>query len=147
MLEQGRLTRESFLPRQQRVALHTPCTVENVYRGGDWAGLLLALIPKLEVIPVGEPGQCCGSAGDYLLRHPDTADALRLPVLEAVIDSGAPVLATSNVGCAIHFSAGLASMRHDVEVLHPIELLERQLIDASPSGYDYAISDASVVAS
>jgi glycolate oxidase iron-sulfur subunit len=147
LLEQGRLVRDAFLPRQQRVALHTPCTVENVYRGGDWAGRLLALIPDLEVVPVGEPGQCCGSAGDYLLRHPETADALRQPVLDEVIDSGAAVLATSNVGCAMHFAAGLATMRHAVEVLHPVEILERQLIDAEPSGYHYSSSDLPVVAS
>ncbi len=135
LVEQGGLQRDAFLPRQQRVALHTPCTVENTYGGADWAMQLLALVPQLDVIEVGARGQCCGSAGDYLLRHAETADALRQPLLDELIDSDVGVLATSNVGCAIHLAAGLAATRTSVEVLHPVELLERQLIDDLPSGY------------
>lgn len=135
LVEQGGLGETDFAPREQHVLLHTPCTVENVYRGTRWARDLLAKVRRLRVSPVGERGQCCGSAGDYLLRHPETADRLREPLLASVMNSDADVLLTSNVGCAMHLAAGLAALRQRVEVLHPVELLARQLIDHPPSRY------------
>jgi glycolate oxidase iron-sulfur subunit len=127
LLEHGRLTRDDFLPLHTRAYLHTPCSVENVYRGGDWAHRLLALIPGLEVVSVGEAGQCCGAAGDYMLRYPASADRLRRPLLNGLPDQAGVMLLTSNVGCAMHLAAGLRGRDGDIEVLHPVELLARQL--------------------
>jgi glycolate oxidase iron-sulfur subunit len=146
LLEESCLTRLNFGPRHQHVAVHTPCTVENLYQGADWARRLLGLIPELELSTIGEAGQCCGSAGDYLLRHPDTAATLRRPLLDELIDIGAAVLATTNVGCAIHLAAGLAMARHAVEVLHPVELLDRQLIEDTPTRYPERVSTETVSA-
>lgn len=125
LLEHGGLTRDDFMPSYTRAYLHTPCSVENVYRGGDWAKKLLALIPGLEIRPVGEEGQCCGAAGDYMLRYPERADELRRPVLDGLPDQTGMILLTSNVGCAMHLANGLRG--RDSEVLHPVELLARQL--------------------
>jgi glycolate oxidase iron-sulfur subunit len=36
-------------------------------------------------------------------------------------------LATTNVGCALHFKAGLERRGLDIEVVHPATLLARQL--------------------
>lgn len=120
--------RDALQPRQQRVLLHTPCSVENVYRGGSWAETLLKMIPGLSVERFGEVGQCCGSAGDYLLRHPAAAERLRQPLLDAFADSDADVLLTTNIGCAMHIAAGLVERRQRAEVLHPVELLARQRV-------------------
>jgi len=146
LLEEAPLSRLNFGPRYQHVALHTPCTVENVYQGADWARRLLDRVPELELSTIGEAGQCCGSAGDYLLRYPDTAAALRRSLIDELVERGAAVLATTNVGCAIHLAAGLAAARHRVEVLHPVELLERQLIDDPPTRYAVASSTEPVSA-
>jgi glycolate oxidase iron-sulfur subunit len=127
LLEHGGLTRDDFLPLRTRAYLHTPCSVENVYRGGDWAKKLLALIPELEVTPVGEAGQCCGAAGDYMLRYPERADRLRRPLLDDLPDQTGVILLTSNVGCAMHLAAGLRERDADTKVLHPVELLARQI--------------------
>lgn len=141
LLQQGALDRSDFAPRQQHVLLHTPCTLENVLHGARWAADLLALVPSLVVTQVGTPGQCCGSAGDYLLRHPETADQLRDQLLADVLDSDADVLLTGNVGCAIHLAAGIAMLRQSVEVLHPVELLARQLIERTASRYHARIEE------
>ncbi len=127
LLQHGGLTRDDFLPLRTRAYLHTPCSVENVYRGGDWAKKLLALIPELDVVPIGEAGQCCGAAGDYMLRYPERADRLRRPLLDDLPDQTGVILLTSNVGCAMHLAAGLRERDADTEVLHPVELLARQI--------------------
>lgn len=127
LVQSGGLSSAELQPRAQRVLLHTPCSVENVYRGKHWPTALLSRVPELDVVPIGAAGECCGSAGDYLLRHAATAARLREPLLDAAADSGADVLLTTNVGCAMHIAAGLAGRRHRIEVLHPVELLARQL--------------------
>ena len=88
---------------------------------------LLDLIPQIEIVPLGEAGQCCGAAGDYMLRRPDTAERLRQPLLDR-IPAGEPlILLTGNVGCAIQLADGLRAREQSIELLHPIELLARQL--------------------
>jgi glycolate oxidase iron-sulfur subunit len=127
LLEHGGLRSDDFEPLPKTVALHTPCSVENVYRGAAWARGLLDLVPGLQVIPVGEAGQCCGAAGDHMLRRPAAAAALRRPLLDQVADCGVTLLATGNVGCAMHLAEGLSSRGLALEIVHPIEVLARQL--------------------
>jgi glycolate oxidase iron-sulfur subunit len=127
LLEQGALGATDFSPLPTRVYLHTPCSVENVYRGASWAKALLTLIPDLEVVEAGEPGQCCGAAGDYMLRHPEFAERLRQPILDQLPSDAELILLTSNVGCAMHLADGMLHKGQKIEVLHPVELLARQL--------------------
>jgi glycolate oxidase iron-sulfur subunit len=128
LLECGGLSTADFSPLPNRVFLHTPCSVENVYRGSDWARGLLALIPDLELATAGEAGQCCGAAGDYMLRYPEIAARLRDPILDELRSDSELILLTSNVGCAMHLADGLRNRGSNVKVLHPVELLARQLI-------------------
>ena len=123
----GDLNTTHFKPLPQKVLLHTPCTVENLYRGAHWSTALLAKIPELVVESVGEPGQCCGSAGDYMFRHHETAARLRQPLLEHAKTSDAKILLTSNIGCALHIAQGLIEQGHRIRILHPVEILHRQL--------------------
>ena len=113
-----------FRPLPETVAVHVPCSVENVYQGARWAEQLLRLIPQITLQTVGETGQCCGAAGDHMLRQPRRAATLREPVLRDARALGARYLVTTNVGCAMHLAEGLDDA---VGVLHPVELLARQL--------------------
>jgi glycolate oxidase iron-sulfur subunit len=126
LLEQGGFTGEDFAPLPARLALHTPCSVENVYRGAAWARGLLGLIPEIEVVPVGETGQCCGAAGDHMLRRPQQAALLRDPLVQQLADGGFTLLATSNIGCAMHLASGLSEAGLQIEIVHPVEILARQ---------------------
>ncbi|MCB1725707.1 MAG: (Fe-S)-binding protein [Chromatiaceae bacterium] len=133
LLERGGLTTHDFLPLRAAVLLHTPCSMENVYRGGDWAPALLGLIDGLEVVALGERGQCCGAAGDHMLRYPQVACELRQPLLETIGRTQSTLLLTTNVGCAMHLAEGLGDDRASLRVLHPVELLAGQLRER-PSG-------------
>ena len=134
LLDRGSLAATDFLPLPQQVLLHTPCSVENVYRGGNWARALLQHIPQIEVLPVGEPGQCCGAAGDYMLRRPEAAARLRQPLIDAVTAAQAHFLLTSNVGCAMHLADGLRQAGIEVALRHPVELLAAQLRSRAGEG-------------
>ncbi len=114
-------------PLQQRIALHTPCTLRNVLKAADAPAELLRKIPEIDLIELDAGGQCCGAAGDYMLNHPETAAQLRTPKLDALEKSGARVLLSSNAGCARHLAAGAAEKGIEIAVMHPVVLLEKQI--------------------
>jgi len=75
--------------------------------------------------------RCRDLPGTYFLDQPEMAQALLHDKLAAVEASGARYLATSNIGCAMHIAAGLCRGAQEpgseVEVLHPVTLLARQM--------------------
>jgi len=60
------------------------------------------------------------------VTQPETADELQRRKVEAILATGATAVASANPGCTMQISAGLrAAGRSDVEVVHPIQLLDR----------------------
>ena len=55
------------------------------------------------------------------------ADRLRDERIEAIRASGASILVSHNIGCSLHLAAGLREAGMEMEVLHPVTLLARQL--------------------
>jgi glycolate oxidase iron-sulfur subunit len=118
-------------PLSRPVALHTPCSLRNTLHQAHAPGRLLARIPDIKLRPLSGTTGCCGGAGSYPLSAPAFAQQLLDDKLDALhnLDSQQEIdiLATSNIGCALHLAAGLRERNLEVEVLHPITLLARQL--------------------
>jgi glycolate oxidase iron-sulfur subunit len=124
-LEWPRATR--LRPLRSRVAVHQPCSHRNVLRDGDAAFALLRRIPQVELIALAGNAACCGAAGTYMLEYPMMSDILLHPKIDDVRQLRADFLVTTNTGCALHLAAGARAAGLDLEVLHPVELIERQL--------------------
>lgn len=107
--------------------LHTPCSLKNVMRTEKSVEDLLKLIPQLHVDILPATGQCCGSAGSYMLDHAPMAQALLAELLDGALNKPRDYWLTSNIGCALHIAAGLRERQVATEVLHPVVLLARQL--------------------
>lgn len=116
-----------FRPWSAHVVLHTPCSQAHVARAATAVRTLLARIPGLQVSALPTQASCCGAAGDYFLRHPAIADALRAEVLAAALEFDPDALVTSNVGCRLFLANELDRRRRRLPVLHPVVLLARQL--------------------
>jgi glycolate oxidase iron-sulfur subunit len=114
--------------RAGKIALWVPCTQRNLDAGRS-ARRLLDMIPGLEVIVLPAGLGCCGAAGSYFVDHPHLAVPLRQAVVQAVLESGADAVATTNTGCRLWLAAGLAAAGRPLPVRHPIswfkEALER----------------------
>ncbi|MCP3662041.1 MAG: (Fe-S)-binding protein [Gammaproteobacteria bacterium] len=113
-------------PLSKRVYLHNPCTLRNVLKQSDTVETLLRLIPGIDLKLMPQEG-CCGGAGSYLLTQPEMSEQLRQHNLSTITPESGDILVTSNTGCALQFSRGFRKDGLDIEVLHPIELITRQL--------------------
>ncbi len=116
-------------PLAKTIAVHEPCSLRNVLRGQEHPYTLLRRIPQAQVVALAENQFCCGGAGAYMLTQPVMANQLRDDKLAHLQHLAPDLLATSNVGCALHVSAGMRARGMGAEVVHPVTLIARQLPD------------------
>lgn len=114
-----------------RVTHDPPCHQMHAQRVVRQPLQVLRAIPGLELVPLEDADQCCGSAGIYNLIEPDTSDAVLAPKLARIAESKAAYVATGNPGCMMQLGAGLLQSGSATRVVHPIELLDASY--AAPS--------------
>ncbi len=108
-----------------RVAYHDACHLAHGQGVRREPRDLLRTIPGLELVEIGGGELCCGSAGTYNLTEPDMAWRLGERKAEAVLESGAEIVAAGNPGCILQIRAALRMRGRELAVLHPVELLAR----------------------
>jgi glycolate oxidase iron-sulfur subunit len=113
-------------PLSYRVLVHTPCTRRNVLKTPLQPEQLLTKIPQLQIKTMNRP-HCCGAAGTYMLEHADLAVPLAQQLLEECRNEPVDVIATTNIGCALHLHQQLQTMNPNIRVCHPITLLAESL--------------------
>ena len=116
------------------IAVQDACHLAHAQGIRDAPRRLLAAIPGLRLRELRTPDRCCGSAGLYSIAQPALSGAVLRAKLEDIAETGAAMIATSNVGCTLQLQAG--ARRHDstadgtaadgpaFEVRHVIELLD-----------------------
>lgn len=111
-----------------KVALHTPCTLRQGEDQEEAVVELLLKIPGLEVVPLSGESRCCGAGGSQMLSQAEMADALRDDIVDEIKATGADVLISSNLGCAMHLREGLAQAGIDIPLQHPVQLISRAMV-------------------
>ena len=91
----------------------------------DQPRTLLRTIEGIEVVDVPDADVCCGAAGLYNVLEPEMSSELRRRKAEAVIATGAEIVASANTGCTMQIAAGLRELGSPMRVLHPVEILDR----------------------
>ena len=107
-----------------RVTYDAPCHLQHAQRVTQAPLSVLAAIPGLELVPLHDSDQCCGSAGIYNLIEPETSDAVLGPKLANIRATGAPFVATGNPGCLMQIGAGLIRAEIQARPIHPVDLLD-----------------------
>jgi glycolate oxidase iron-sulfur subunit len=111
-------------PLPLRVTYDAPCHLVHAQRVVGPPMAVLAAIPALQLTPLVDADQCCGSAGIYNLVEPEVSDAVLAPKLARIAESGAALVATGNPGCLMQIGAGLARTGSVTRAVHPIDLLD-----------------------
>lgn len=106
-----------------RVTYDAPCHLMHAQRVTAPPLAVLSSIPGLQLVPLTDADQCCGSAGIYNLIEPETSDAVLAPKLARIAESQAAFVATGNPGCLMQIGAGLMLSGSDTRAVHPIDLL------------------------
>ncbi len=107
-----------------RVTYDAPCHLLHAQRVVQAPLRVLAAIPGLEVVPLVDADQCCGSAGIYNLIEPETSDAVLAPKLANIRATQASWVATGNPGCLMQIGAGLRRAGMRARGIHPVDLLD-----------------------
>lgn len=114
-----------------RVAYDAPCHLLHGQRVATQPLAVLAAIPGLELVPLADSDQCCGSAGIYNLVEPEISGRVLEPKVANIVASLAAVVVTGNPGCLMQIGAGLRRAGRLTQVRHPVELLDESYSEHS----------------
>jgi glycolate oxidase iron-sulfur subunit len=107
-----------------RVAYDAPCHLLHAQRISAEPLILLDAVPGLQRVPLRKEEECCGGAGIYSITEPELGGRIGKDKVEAILETGAQIVATGNPGCMMQIGAGLRMAGVDVVVAHPVELLD-----------------------
>jgi len=104
----------------QRVAFHSPCTLQHGLKLGGSVEELLASL-GYSLTPVPDSHLCCGSAGTYSILQPELSQKLLANKI-AALEGGQPAaILTANIGCQVHLqTATTLPVRHWIEALDDV---------------------------
>ena len=71
--------------------------------------------------------KCCGLGGTFNVYHYDSSMNINTGKSEAIIATGAQIVATGCPGCMMQLSDGLKQHGSTVEVIHTLQLAARRL--------------------
>jgi glycolate oxidase iron-sulfur subunit len=113
------------LARELVVAYQDACHLRQARGIAAEPRRVLESIGGLRLVEIAEPAMCCGSAGTYNLEQPAIAASLGERKAKAVLATGAEVVATGNIGCAVQLRRYLRLAGSALPVLHSVEILDR----------------------
>jgi glycolate oxidase iron-sulfur subunit len=108
-----------------KVTYHDACHLCHGQQIRSQPRQLLAMIPGVELLPLEESELCCGAAGTYNLTQPEMADRLGKRKLDNIEATGAQAVAAGNVGCILQIARKVKERGSPIEVVHPVDLLDR----------------------
>jgi len=115
------------------VAYHDACHLSNAQNVRAEPRALLRAIPGVELRELANAHLCCGSAGTYNLDQPELAGSLGEQKARAVINTGASVVATGNIGCLTQVRTHLEKLHSPVRVRHTMQILRDAYHSAPPT--------------
>lgn len=114
-------------PMNYRIYVQDPCSLRNGQKTQQAVYQLLKKIPQADIQSLPGNSQCCGGAGAYMLTQNDMAEILLEDKIDIIKNNKVAILATSNIGCSLHIASGLREQNLSVLVLHPMQIIARQM--------------------
>jgi glycolate dehydrogenase iron-sulfur subunit len=116
---------------EARVTYHDPCHLRRGQNVWKEPRELLQLIDGLEFVELPEADWCCGSAGSQLITHYETSLKVLKRKMDNLASTRVEYIASGCPGCQMQLNVGVQREGLDVQVVHPIELLDRAYVQDS----------------
>lgn len=111
-----------------RATYHDACHLAHGQKIWEAPRKLLAAVPGLDLVPLGEADTCCGSAGIYNVTQPKLARQLLDRKMRHIEATGAEIVVLGNPGCHAWIAQGCYESEQKPVVLHLAEMLEASFI-------------------
>ncbi|MFL5775537.1 MAG: (Fe-S)-binding protein [Chloroflexota bacterium] len=105
------------------VAFHPTCHSLRLLRVGDRPQRLLGSVEGLRLVDLAGADQCCGFGGTFAVKNAETSVAMGDDKIDAVVASGAEVLASADTSCLMHLGGLLSRRGSTIRVMHLAEIL------------------------
>ena len=112
------------IAKDHRVTYDTSCHLLYGQHAGEASQQMLRCAVGPDFVPLEGSERCCGAAGIYNLLQPEMSRRVLAEKLAHIRDTGANILATGNPGCQMQIGAGAHLTHMNLQVCHPIELLD-----------------------
>lgn len=112
-----------------RLAFHTSCHSRGS-NSGEAARRLLGSIDGIELLPVGESGQCCGFGGAFSVTFPNISGHMGELKLQHVMQTKPDYLVSGDMGCLFHLGGMLDKKGQTLERRHLVQILRDALVNA-----------------
>jgi L-lactate dehydrogenase complex protein LldE len=109
-----------------RVTLHPTCHSVRALHVGDRPQRLLRSVRGIDLVELGEAGECCGFGGTFAVKNADISMAMLSDKLRHVLDTRAEVCTAVDTSCLMHIGGALSRQRAGVRVMHIAEILAAQ---------------------
>lgn len=106
------------------VTYDSSCHLLYGQHAGEAPLKMVDAVAKLNFVRLEGSERCCGGAGIYNLLEPDLSAQVLAEKLANIQATKAQTLATGNPGCQMQIGAGALLAGMDLEVCHPVELLD-----------------------
>lgn len=108
----------------KRVTYHDPCHLRRAQQVWKQPRELMQMIDGLEFVELPESDWCCGSAGSQLITHYETSLKVMDRKMDNLNNTKAEVIASGCPGCQMQLNTGIQRHKLNVQVVHPITLLD-----------------------
>lgn len=108
----------------RRITYDTSCHLLYGQKAGEASQQMLRSAVGEDFVPLEGTERCCGAAGVYNLLQPEMSGRVLQEKLDHVRETQATMLATGNPGCQMHIGAGAQLAGMNLQVCHPIELVD-----------------------
>ena len=117
----------TFKKADQAVALHESCSHRNRLKLKTLNFDLINRVPEVHIVESSNPSLCCGASGIQSLDYPEQSQALLQGKLKSFDLTQTKILISDNIGCSLHIKSSVSGYNPNIEIMHPISFLARQL--------------------
>jgi len=109
-----------------KIAFHQSCHSRGTL-SGPAARQLMGSVEGLEIVPFGEPEQCCGFGGAFSVSFPNVSAQMGNLKIEHVAAVEPDYLVSADMGCLLHLGGMIDRQELKIPRLHVIQILRDAL--------------------